>query len=276
MIIVLKNADFSANNIGKLEITTPIESKVEIAMASLTKYPCDKVNEYAQGLNQFYKGLVDSGIYNKITLLSLPIMSATIEEAGYNFITGEKSAEIPQAYALDENGELYFTGNFPSDHKTGGFNISHSSSDICIFGAITPALSSIGSLFGAGIIGWYDAKNKVHFIETGPTGQVLQNNTVCLNAAGETMLGARAAASGAFIVNYNGTDIRYRDSKGDYRGESSAEQTELKRFFPLCTSYNAVNRSNFSGKFFGVASALGDEEMTTLYKLIEKFTDVFE
>lgn len=276
MIIVLKGADFSANNIGKLDITTEIDSKVVDAMSKLTKYPCSTTNEYAKALNTLYLSLKNYGIYDKITLLSLPIMSATIEQSGYNFVDGSVSNEIPMIYYLGDNGEMRYSGTFSSDNKSGGFDVLHTSDNLCVFGDMTPISGDSGYSFSLGNkSGWYAGKSYVNFNANGPTVQIFQNGVSCNDSNGNPMAGIRSASKSVFVLNYSGNNVTYIDNKGTYKGTSSAESVELTRFFPFVNS-NYSKTDHFSTKIMGVSESLSDEELNQLYNILEDFVKVFE
>lgn len=92
MIIKLTGADFSANNIGKIEI-----EKEEIEKEELSQFTLDAIaasgndtmttpQQYA--LDAFFKtiGAIDNtGIYQKMEFLYLPVIAKGLEGAGYNY-----------------------------------------------------------------------------------------------------------------------------------------------------------------------------------------------
>lgn len=87
MIIKLTGADFSANNIGKIEIEMKELSQFTLdAIAASGNDTMTTPQKYA--LDAFFKtiGAVDNtGIYQKMEFLYLPVIAKGLEGAGYNY-----------------------------------------------------------------------------------------------------------------------------------------------------------------------------------------------
>lgn len=64
MIFVAKNADFSANSIGKININTELSSFTKNLLKKMTRF--DEKSDEAFAFDMFYSSLVDKGLWDKI------------------------------------------------------------------------------------------------------------------------------------------------------------------------------------------------------------------
>jgi hypothetical protein len=95
MIIVLKGADFSANNLGKIDIKRELSAETE---ALLKNYSLPLSDKQKSAVDDFVLDLRSSGIYDKITCLLLPCLAANIDEAMINVITNENMGVLNPTY----------------------------------------------------------------------------------------------------------------------------------------------------------------------------------
>lgn len=104
MIIVLKNADFSANNIGK--ITIPRDPSQE-ALAMLANYTRSLTDEQVLAFDDFQQGLKDAGIWAKITHLYMPILAGQLSEICVNLVDENFASDL----TLGTDAATYLTLN---------------------------------------------------------------------------------------------------------------------------------------------------------------------
>lgn len=72
MILVLHGADFSANNIGKIEIPFPLDNDAEVFLnAALSADPSFNYEFYRNPVNSFVIGLKETGIFSKLEYLNM-------------------------------------------------------------------------------------------------------------------------------------------------------------------------------------------------------------
>lgn len=103
MIVVLKDADFSANNIGTIEIPYELSQSTKDLLTHLTKY--DEEDREAIRLDMFLKALNSASWKSKIKFLCLPAFASTISECFYNIIDGENYApEVVDIYEVRNYG----------------------------------------------------------------------------------------------------------------------------------------------------------------------------
>ena len=85
MIITLKNADFSINNIGKIDINEKLnENTKEI----LSKYSRQFTDTQKLALQHFVNGLKSNGIWEHMCNLYIPALAGDMSEMLYNIKTG--------------------------------------------------------------------------------------------------------------------------------------------------------------------------------------------
>jgi len=143
MIIILKGADASANNLGSVEV--PIDWDVDAA-AALTHMPTAAAAfTYAKNkaFNTFFKGLKTAGIYSKTTHIFLPCLGRV--EGGVNLVAPTYNINFPTANATYGVKGVYFslgwitpfTKNLKDSHV--GVYTSTATSDV------TPARYSMAS-----------------------------------------------------------------------------------------------------------------------------------
>lgn len=85
MIIVLKGADFSANNIGQIDIPVDWQDETLAILAKQTRYTTSDAQAIA--LNQFIYTLKEEGIYSKIGLFMPVFMGNSLNECAYDAIS---------------------------------------------------------------------------------------------------------------------------------------------------------------------------------------------
>lgn len=276
MILILKNADFSRNNIGNIPITNPLTDETLRIMQSYSKFPAEQKNEYVQALNSFIIGMQDAAIYDKVSVLAIPILAADIGECSVNVKSGATLANetfFKKLYALNDKGELYRTSEtFADTAEHCGYAITHDSNDFMMFGIYDAGNGYTDNMAGAKINGWYGFKNKLDFIETGPSGQVTVGgaNVTPKGGANEALLASYKAISSPFVLSANAGEVYYRDSRVAKVGVYSADSASLMMYYPLVTKTSST-QSNGSYLLYGCGYSLTEAETATLYSLLADF-----
>lgn len=106
MIIVLKGADFSANNIGQIDV--PIEYEPETLAYKLEILPVSSGWDFQtnRAINRFVRNLKSSGLWPKITHLFLPVFGRV--HGGVNLKDPAYNIGFPETNATySENGVLF-------------------------------------------------------------------------------------------------------------------------------------------------------------------------
>lgn len=267
MILVVKGADFSANNIGKVEFATELTTATMDVMSKLTKYPAEKSNYHAQALDRMIRKLVDNGLWDGISMLSIPIMSADIEECSYNVKNGSYSSNVDKIYQLNSDNELYWPSYTSGYENKAFYPISLASNNMVLFGAMSVHSETYGQVIGLGdATGWFSTKGGIVVLK--PQGLIVMcNSNVRVSED-------RVAVTSAFVANCKGTDVLYIDSKGEYTGQSTtSEYKNYTQLYPALSAYNSG--STFSYKIFGCGIGFSKEQTKELYKILQEFVDAF-
>lgn len=101
MILRLNGADFSANNIGKIDIIREITSDTR---ELLSKFSREFTDEQMFAVQDFISGLKNNGIWSSIGNLYIPVMCGSLSECGYNLKTGEKDVTFGSDYVWSDKG----------------------------------------------------------------------------------------------------------------------------------------------------------------------------
>ena len=95
MIIVLKNADFSSSNIGK--ITIDLDERTKTIMS---KYGREFSTEESVAIQSFMNGLDDSGILSKLRSLYMPVFGSSLEDSFVNESTNTSAVITDKSMIL--------------------------------------------------------------------------------------------------------------------------------------------------------------------------------
>lgn len=105
MIFINKSADYSANNIGKVDIPIIIDETAQTIMAAYSK---TLTKDQQAAFSILISGLKDSGIYNKIEYMYLPCLAGNVSEAFYDAKNGVSQdvsdTSMYGQYSIGQNG----------------------------------------------------------------------------------------------------------------------------------------------------------------------------
>lgn len=90
MIFILKNADFSANNLGKIDLPFDLTDRHK---AMLAQYSKNITFNQKMAFGAFINTLDNSGLMSKIKVLCMPILAANVGEAFVNLASSSYSKE---------------------------------------------------------------------------------------------------------------------------------------------------------------------------------------
>ena len=101
MILRLSGADFSANNIGKIDIIREITKDTRELLSNFSK---EFTDEQMFAVQDFISGLKNSGIWSAVGNLYIPVMCGSLSECGYNLKTGKNDVTFGADYVWSNKG----------------------------------------------------------------------------------------------------------------------------------------------------------------------------
>lgn len=101
MILRLNGADFSANNIGKIDIIREITSDTKKLLSNFSR---EFTDEQMFAVQNFINGLKNNGIWSSIGNLYIPVMCGSLSECGYNLKTGKNDVTFGSDYVWSNKG----------------------------------------------------------------------------------------------------------------------------------------------------------------------------
>jgi hypothetical protein len=113
MVFILKDADFSANNVGTIEIPVELNEETLAILAKTTKY--SESSSQTLALDAFITALKRNGLWSKIALFVPTFMAASTTEMAYDVIS--------DAYLVWTNAGTYNSANdtYASASKYGSY-----------------------------------------------------------------------------------------------------------------------------------------------------------
>ena len=280
MILAIKNADFSAKNLGNIAFDKELDPNVENILAHLTRFPADKTNSYVQALNALYIGLDDSGLLAKVLCLNVPFMASTIAECAFDLSTQENNNSDPSIlFTLGADHELH--------HKAAGtlynarnysFNLSAAapSDKVSVFGILNPHSETTGVVFGKGGKNASDNYSSNGYAQRSSGGNFQVRSTgVDIAPAGHPGIafGTFALPNGAFVASFANGDFYYmQDNLMRYGEWTPGTAADMYFLSPLNWYYPTTDTNTNKGvKLFGATSQLSEAETKQLYAIINRF-----
>ena len=101
MILRLNGADFSANNIGKIDIIREITSDTKKLLSNFNR---EFTDEQMFAVQDFINGLKNNGIWSSIGNLYIPVICGSLSECGYNLKTGKNDVTFGSDYVWSNKG----------------------------------------------------------------------------------------------------------------------------------------------------------------------------
>lgn len=101
MILRLNGADFSANNIGKIDIIREITNDTRELLSNFSR---EFTDEQMFAVQDFISGLKNSGIWSAVGNLYVPIICGSLSECGYNLKTGKNDVTFGTDYVWSNKG----------------------------------------------------------------------------------------------------------------------------------------------------------------------------
>lgn len=275
MIIIL-DADFSQKNIGKITIPEEISDLTKSVMSHYTK---ELTESRVYALNSLLNTLNRAGIYDKITNMWMPCISATTKEALYNIKTNVAGVETQIAtFSLNDYGLF----DDPSSVSSYTSRTAQPMSESALTNRTIVTLAQVNdqtkdaALFIAGSFensihsqGWYvvgSAGNQLRFKNWSaliPT--MSQLYTIGVHTKGKTI-----NALSDVIAKVNGNEVSLESV-----GFTTKTLTEATSCFISARGLSGVNYNANPISLVVVANGLTESENTTLNDAVETFKSAF-
>lgn len=278
MILVLKGADFSANNLGQVEITAELNEFTKAAIAASGNLTMNDMQKSA--LNTFFNkvgAFTSTGIWAKTHYAWLPIISGDLDKAFLNYKSNEVNV-VPEAtyWSLVDGGikslqrGIGGRNNFKSTDIITGNNLSVA----CLYidtSASNLILASLGK----------------DYYEQNITGGVTGNgDSLCeiTNHDGTqlVLLNSSGVSDNPRIVSVNGTNAKALINRNIVTGSLNEEisfKLESDSTLSIDVLSNMVKGSNpptnSGASMMFIGDALTDDEMLLLNDAMKEFKEKY-
>lgn len=284
MILVLQNADFSANNLGKISIELKERTKI-----IMSKYGRDFSTEEGVAIQEFMDGLDSSGILPKLSCLYMPVFASSLETAFVNLANTEFNTDSLE----NTTGISFSNGSIKNDGTNSNFKI--------VIGKEVTAkrnnvlMASYGLLVRSENIQYTSASFNCNYMWSPVTIQSLYNVSNYFKAP--TYRYTSTDRLPAIVGdNYGMMGLNFRESDlsnntmvllGQYEAKYlSAQFTENSSSVPysslpadeqLNTTITPVGNTGMQGpcKMIVLGESLSDEQLSKFYELVDGVMSVF-
>lgn len=278
MILILKGADFSANNLGQVEITTELDDFTKAAIVASGNTSMTDLQKSC--LNTFFKKLGAfgaTGVWSKIHYAWMPIIGGSLDKAFLNYKSNEVNVVPKSGYwSLVEGGIKSLQSgvggrnNFQSIDIINGNNLSiaccyidtNAANDILVsFGKDSSEIYISGGMSGGGDTQCYVQKHD------GTRLAVLASHGVSDNPR---------------IVSINGTNIKGLLNR-QVTSKSMSEEISFVQnpdgtllIEPLSTLVRGANApENGGASILFIGEALTNDEMLLLNDVVKEFKEKY-
>lgn len=277
MILRLKGADFSTNNIGKISIKKELNSDTKRILAKYTK-PLTESQQFA--VQDFIEGLKANGIWSYMGNLYLPVLANDLSETMLNVKSLENDFSSPDSlyYKIGENGGLSTTEtteNIPTKNRISvKLNASQLNHHLMMF----PMKSFETS--GEEGLAWLskvNAQRSIYLnrcewrtISSDGNGIIFDRSSLPrVNREGKILIGLDFLSDKPYAMNGTYEDSNY--TRG--YGSDLDDNTYMNEPVHILTSYNARAKNEYG--LISLGTGIPKELLNTYGELIKTFFDIF-
>lgn len=282
MIIKLTGADFSANNIGKVDVRTELSAFTKAAITASGNTTMTEVQQW--GLEAFFDKIgatTNTGVFSKLQFLCIPYIAGGLEQSLVDY-KDNSVIGVPDAtsYAMVEHGIKAITSTNASPIKIDGkYNFKHDSYSVlfAITSANDLASGNITKLLTIGIEAneRYDVRvvrssNGLLNLNTIEGTGTTWGNTICSNLE-------RISNTAAFVKKDDSVKL-YRPDAGTPSGTFSGaatvnESNKLALFSGIDQKGN--NSNSLPIGLLAAGDYLTDEEVESFRTAANELKDLF-
>lgn len=285
MILVLRGADFSANNIGK--VTFGFDERTKLIMS---KYGRDFSTEEGVAIQAFMNGLDSSGILPKLSGLYMPAFASSLDTAFVNLADAEFNTDI----LSNTTGISFADGSIKNDGTNSNFYVTIGKEVTAKRNNVL--MASYGLLVSSENIQFISASMQCNNLYAPVVVQSSYDVSNYFKAAAYRYGSPNRLP---FIVgdNYGMTGLNFREADlsnntmvllGQYEAKHlSAQFTENSNSVPysslpadeqLTTKLRTTMNKSMQGpcKMIVLGEALSDDQLTKFYELVNNVMGVFK
>lgn len=124
MIIVLKEADFSQSNIGRITLPEEVYQFLPITEEVLSQFSTQFSSKQKTAVDMFFRELSKGEVLSKIKILMLPLLASNLDEACVNVLTKSNVVTNNAGLTLSSKGIMPIFGKPTANIQT-GFDYFH-------------------------------------------------------------------------------------------------------------------------------------------------------
>jgi hypothetical protein len=265
MIIVLKSADFSENNIGTIQLNVPDHAETNVIAARYAGI----TSASKDNLNVFIDSLINAGIYSKLKYLMLPILANNVSDALQNVLTNDKEIISNTGYATLSSKGITFTGaGFLSLSPVIGNTQNNFSYGCAVVSVATPTSSTSERIVTLSDSSTVTSQFPRGYVDVAGSGAA----TLLFKAANET--GAVSSPINNIVIHsINSGVLSYLSSDtqvSTYTLTGTPVVSALKLSGDKSSGYHQYLHS-YAIRMFFIADALTDTQMVALHDAMETF-----
>lgn len=262
MIIRLSGADFSANNIGTIQLIKEVTQETRDLLAN---YSREFTKTQMLAVQDFINGLKSEGIWSHIENLVIPALAGDVSEAFYPIKGNGVYNEYTTVYSLKNNG-LYVASSdgskIPAKIKVNGSYMNfHIASYLSYCSSSSSSEVTINSIYGQGVTireRWMWNNNITIYF--GDIHKTISNHASSINNT-PTFLGVSSGTDDLFSV-HNGT-------KNSSSSVLDSDTTITNIPFNVGADINNVTSSNIAQGLISTGSAMSSDMMLTYSNLVD-------
>ena len=261
MIVRLSGANFSANNIGTIQLLKEVTQETRDLLAN---YSRTFTKSQMLAVQDFVDGLKSEGIWSHIENLIIPSLAGDISEAFYPIKGNGVYNEYTTVYELKNNG-LYVassdTSKIPAKIRANGSYMNLHIASYLTYCPKNTVENTINSIYGSGIQvreRWMWENNIILYFSD--TSKTVSTNAAAISDT-KTFLGVSSGTDNLYCV-HNG-------AKHTYGNILDTDNTITDIPFNVGADINNATSSNIAQGLISTGSAMSSDMMLVYSRLVD-------
>lgn len=275
MILRLSGADFSSNNIGKIQVIKELKNETKQLLSNYTK-ELTEAQKYA--VQNFVDGLKEKGIWQYLGNLYLPILANSLEEAMLNAKTLRNDYNNPDStyYKLGGKGGLTTTNTIENIPTSNRINVSLNASQLNHHVMAYP-LQAFESSGDEGLF-WLSEHNAQRTISLdtkrwrtissdGNKNIFYKGNLPSINANGNVLIGLNFLTDKPYAINGTVANSLYTEGYA----EELVDNTYTNEPVDILTNFNTRSKNEYG--LISLGTGIPVELLDSYGEIAKKFFD---